>query len=529
MKLSNFSIGARLGAAFTLLALAVVLVAIVAVKSLGASDARFENFANGVNARAAVAAQLRTSVDIRAISARNLVLVTKESDIASEKTIVTAAHERVQERLRKLKEMGAAPGVSDKARELIARIDRVEQSYGPVAQHIVDLALAGKKADAILEINEKCRPLLAELTNATEAYAEFTAESIARAVQESNGDYVTDRNLLVGVAIGAVLLAVLAGVFVTGSIVKPIARAVHVAETVAGGDLSSEIRPEGRDETARLLQALANMNGNLVRLVGEVRSSSESIATGSGQIATGNSDLSARTEQQASSLQETAASMGQLTSTVRSNAETAQQATQLASTASQVATAGGHAVQEVVSTMNDISAASHKIADIIGVIDGIAFQTNILALNAAVEAARAGEQGRGFAVVASEVRSLAQRSADAAREIKALIGDSVDKVQAGSQQVDRAGRTMGEIVEQVKRVSELIAQIGHATGEQAVGIDQVGEAVTRLDQVTQQNAALVEESAAAAASLNQQASRLVSAVGVFKLRQDGGGFGLQPA
>jgi len=315
----------------------------------------------------------------------------------------------------------------------------------------------------------------------------------------------------------AMLLAAATTIVLIRGITVPLAQAIGVARRVAAGDLGSRIEITSRNELGELLGALKAMNESLASVVSDVRASSDSIATGSGQIATGNADLSRRTETQASNLQETAASMEQLTSTVKANAETAMQAEQLAKAASDVASHGGVTVGQVVSTMDEITASSKKIADIIGVIDGIAFQTNILALNAAVEAARAGEQGRGFAVVAGEVRSLAQRSAQAAKEIKTLIGDSVEKVEIGSRQVGEAGRAMSDIVRQVQHVSDLIASISMATHEQTSGISQVGDAVTQLDQVTQQNAALVEQSAAAAESLQQQAARLVDTVAVFKL------------
>ncbi|QNK68908.1 methyl-accepting chemotaxis protein [Variovorax sp. PAMC26660] len=309
--------------------------------------------------------------------------------------------------------------------------------------------------------------------------------------------------------------------FISRSIVRPLARAVVVAETVAAGDLSANIEVESRDEAGQLMQALKNMNANLAKVVGEVRTGTETIATASGQIASGNQDLSSRTEEQASSLEQTAASMEELTSTVKQNADNARQANQLAVSASEVAVKGGSVVSQVVDTMGSINASSKKIVDIIGVIDGIAFQTNILALNAAVEAARAGEQGRGFAVVASEVRSLAQRSAAAAKEIKTLIGDSVEKVAEGSKQVAEAGRTMEEIVGSVKRVTDIMGEITAASQEQTSGIEQINQAITQMDQVTQQNAALVEEASAAAQSLQEQAGSLVQAVSIFKLDTDG--------
>jgi methyl-accepting chemotaxis protein len=315
------------------------------------------------------------------------------------------------------------------------------------------------------------------------------------------------------------VLAGLLGYLATVSITTPINRAVQVAQTVAAGDLTSRVEVDTNEETGRLLAALKAMNESLIGIVTQVRQSSDNIATGSSQIATGNQDLSQRTEEQASNLQQTAASMEQLTSTVKNNADTALAANQMASSARDVAAQGGAVVGQVVQTMEAITVASKKIAEITGVIDGIAFQTNILALNAAVEAARAGENGRGFAVVAGEVRTLAQRSAQAAKEIKTLISDSTEKVESGSRLVGDAGRTMDDIVTQVKRVNDMLAEISAATNEQTTGIGQISDAVTQLDQVTQQNAALVEESAAAADSLRQQASRLVDAVAVFRLGQ----------
>jgi methyl-accepting chemotaxis protein len=302
------------------------------------------------------------------------------------------------------------------------------------------------------------------------------------------------------------------------AVAKPLEGAVKVAERIAEGDLGSTVDVgTRRDEIGRLLQAVASMQDRLRALVGEIRQTADSIQVASAEVATGNADLSHRTEQAASNLQQTASSMEQLTGTVRQSADAAAQANQLAASAAEVAQRGGHVVAQVVTTMDAINASSKKISDIIGVIDGIAFQTNILALNAAVEAARAGEQGRGFAVVAGEVRSLAQRSAEAAREIKSLIGNSVDKVETGSRLVTDAGATMTEIVASVQRVTDIIGEITAASAEQSSGLGQINGAVTQLDQMTQQNAALVEESAAAAESLLEHASRLAGLVSTFRL------------
>jgi len=327
-----------------------------------------------------------------------------------------------------------------------------------------------------------------------------------------------DRATLVSVVLMLTLSAVGigGGVLFSRTITRPLGRAVVVARRVAAGDLGQQIDSAGRDETAQLLAALNDMQAALAQVVGSVRNNADGVATASAQIAQGNSDLSSRTEQQASALQQTAASMEQLGATVRQNADSASQANQLAHSASAVAARGGEVVGQVVSTMRGIHDSSRQIADIIGTIDGIAFQTNILALNAAVEAARAGEQGRGFAVVAAEVRSLARRSADAAKEIKRLIGTSVERVAQGTALVDQAGSTMGEVVSSIRRVTDIVGEISAASREQSTGVSQVGEAVTQMDRATQQNAALVEESAAAAESLKIQAQQLAHSVAVFR-------------
>ncbi|MCV0440707.1 MAG: HAMP domain-containing protein [Hydrogenophaga sp.] len=348
------------------------------------------------------------------------------------------------------------------------------------------------------------------------AVVEIAARASASAVAAASASQRASVMSLVLMLV-ATVAGVGAAVLIGRSITRPINQALQVAQTVAAGDLSSQIRVVGTDETAELLQALKLMNESLAGVVTQVRQGSENVATASAQISTGNHDLSQRTEEQASALQQTAASMEQLGSAVTQNADNARQANQLAVQAREIATEGGQAVSNVVQTMKAINDSSRRIADIIGTIDGIAFQTNILALNAAVEAARAGEQGRGFAVVAGEVRNLAQRSAEAAREIKTLITASVQQVEQGSALVDQAGATMLRTVESIGRVTDIVGEISAASGEQSSGVAQVGQAVSQIDETTQQNAALVEESAAAAASLKHQAQQLVQAVAVFKL------------
>jgi len=391
-----------------------------------------------------------------------------------------------------------------------ALIDYLDQASKVIALAFTDRAAADAKMDGFMVSFKALEKEMAALSEQIEEQSKQTqaaSESIAKQ---------TRRAIVVALVLSSIALLIV-GWRISRSIVQPILRAVQIAETVAAGDLSSQVEVRGSDETAQLLAALKRMNDNLAGVVASVRSGSDNIATGSNEISIGNQNLSQRTEEQASNLQQTAASMEQITATVRNNADTARQAAALAGSTSEAAVRGGTAVGQVVSTMGEITQASNKISDIIGVIDGIAFQTNILALNAAVEAARAGEHGRGFAVVAAEVRMLAQRSAVAAKEIKTLIQSSAERVEAGSRQAGDAGRTMDEIVAQVQRVTLLIGEISGATDEQTTGIGQVSDAVTQLDEVTQQNAALVEESAAAAESLKVQAQRLVEAVAVFRL------------
>jgi methyl-accepting chemotaxis protein len=400
---------------------------------------------------------------------------------------------------------------------LAAKLEPALKKADVAGQHLLALLNKGDIEGLRTFTTSEMYPAIDPVADLLNKLTEVQLVEAESAYKQAQTDYeaVFWRNVIT-----AVVVLLVAGVFawlLIQRITRGISQAVQVAETVASGNLSSRIDVTSTDETGQLMAALKRMNESLVTLVGQVRNSADSIATGSAEIATGNADLSQRTEEQASNLQQTAASMEEITATVKQSADTARQATQLAGSASAAASQGGVVVGQVISTMEDISASSRKISDIISVIDGIAFQTNILALNAAVEAARAGEQGRGFAVVAGEVRTLAQRSAQAAKEIKSLISESVEKVDNGSRQVVDAGKSMDEIVKHVKRVTDLIGEISSAAVEQSAGIGQIGDAVQQLDQVTQQNAALVEESAAAAESLKHQAASLAQTVAVFKL------------
>jgi methyl-accepting chemotaxis protein len=383
------------------------------------------------------------------------------------------------------------------------------------------IGLASSNTDAALARFSEMTTAFKSLDDQMGQLSKLIEDSTNTTQSSASTDFA--RNIILGVTVSAWIILLAFAFFVARSIIHHLSRAVEIADAVAGGDLTQRIEVTSRDEVGQLLQALKGMNHSLADIVGEVRNTTDMITTAAKEIAQGNSDLSQRTEQQASSLEETASSMEELTSTVKQNAENAMHANQLAATASEIAVKGGHVVDQVVGTMASINTSSKKIVDIISVIEGIAFQTNILALNAAVEAARAGEQGRGFAVVAAEVRNLAQRSAAAAKEIKALIVDSVSKVDVGAKQVDEAGATMQEIVQAVKHVTDIVAEITAASNEQSSGIEEVNQAIVQMDDVTQQNAALVEEAAAAAESMQSQLGALNNAVSIFKLNSGNGG------
>ena len=410
------------------------------------------------------------------------------------------------------------PLITDGAEKtLFDQIAAQRKAYSKARDEAIKAKAGGDEALAAQILDQQFTPAATAYQESVQQLVAMQHANIAATAQANKDSAAASQTLLGALAALAVLLGAVSSWLLTRGIVRPIREAVALAETVASGDLTHRIEANGRDETGALLRALRHMNDSLVAIVTQVRGGTDTISDASGEIAVGNLDLSSRTEQQASALEETAASMEQLTGTVRQNADNARQANQLAITASNVASEGGAVVGQVITTMGSINESSRKIVDIIGVIDGIAFQTNILALNAAVEAARAGEQGRGFAVVASEVRNLAQRSAAAAKEIKLLIGDSVEKVDLGAKLVDQAGATMEQVVESIRRVTDIMAEITHASAEQTGGIEQVNAAIGQMDETTQQNAALVEESAAAAGAMQEQAARLAEVVSVFKL------------
>jgi methyl-accepting chemotaxis protein len=509
----TISIGQRLAAGFSVFVVLLMLMAGVGAWRLAELNDVTTNMAS-VNLRiervvGAWFAETRGNA-IRAV-------VLTYSDDPELKRMLTPQVEAATKRISEMQKEVETLVRSAQAKALFDEVGVKRTRYLEVRKNVLEKKKAGQAEEALALLNTSMLPAvdayIGSIRNLVDHYTRQVENDAAMAAATAS----SGRNLLIGVCAAGVLLGILLSWWITSSITGPIREAVSVAQAVAGGDLTVDLQVRGKDEMGQLLQALSDMTQNLRSLVGEVAAGAHTVADTSAQIAQGNVDLSQRTEEQASTLEETASSMEELTSTVTQNAQNARQASELAVGASDVARKGGAVVGQVVSTMNGISESSRKIADIIGVIDAIAFQTNILALNAAVEAARAGEQGRGFAVVAAEVRNLAQRSAAAAKEIKTLIGDSADKVQAGTKLVDAAGQTMEEIVGSVKKVSDLIAEIAAASQEQSSGIGQVNTAVTQMDQVVQQNASLVEEATAATESMKEQAASLLQLVSRFKL------------
>ena len=459
--------------------------------------------------------QVKDNLNVMARGVRNIVLM--PADDASGKR---AEQQRIADMRAKNAELMGLLERSVRGGEDRGLLDAVHAALAPyeaAMDKAIRLGVADEDEAATKVLLKELRPVQAAYFKTVDALVAAQQRQMREAVARIQQDAASSSLLMLALATAAAVFGALLAYVIQRSVVQPIRSAVQVARTVAAGDLTSRIEVTTRDETGELLQSMKDMNDALIRLVSRVRESSESIATGSAQIATGAADLSQRTEQQASSLQQTAASMEELTSSVRRNTQTAQQADALAASGVAAARRGGAAVDQMVSTMEEISSSSRRVAEIISVIDGIAFQTNILALNAAVEAARAGEQGQGFAVVAGEVRALAQRSASAAKEIKTLIHSSAERVSAGSQQVGSAGKEMEGLAAEVARVGGLLSEISQSATEQSSGIDQIGHAVNQLDHVTQQNAALVEQSTAAAESLREQAAHLAALVRAFRL------------
>ena len=515
MSLSNFKIGTRLGAGFAAILLLLCTVGGLTLWQASHIYAGTLELGNDWLPSVQAAGRMQAFANnARRTSLRSILAVDPK-----EKQEQRAAHDasvvQLQEVFTKYEKLVSSP----EEQQLFDNIKSAWARYAALDAKLLDLADKGDAGfnDARSLSSGDAGAAFTDMLKLIEADIELNRSGAEREVARAASTYdnaIVSTGLLIAVAVFA---GIAIGWLITRSITTPIGRAVVIAETVARGDLTADIEVSGKDETSQLLAAMRHMNERLVDVVGRVRNSSDSIATGSAEIAAGNTDLSQRTEEQAASLEETAASMEQLTATVKQNAENALQGNSLAANASETAVRGGEVVNRVVQTMSEISSSSEQVAQIITVIEGIAFQTNILALNAAVEAARAGEQGRGFAVVAGEVRTLAQRSASAAKEIKDLISASVQRVQVGSQLVDEAGRTMGEVVQSVKRVTDLMGEISAASGEQHTGIEQVNQAVMQMDEVTQQNAALVEEASAAAQSMAAQSGTLRELVSVFRI------------
>ena len=519
MNIANIKIGHRLTIAFSLTIVLLATVVSVGVSRLQAVSGEIGLTIDDRYAKISLLHDVRDAANVQARSMRNALLAADLGTAKSELEQIELGGKEADAKLASLNGIVTAP----EARELLGRIQSARIAYSASLGNVLRQLKAGERDAAIAAMQQNARVDQDAYFLAVEKLIAFQVELMHASGQTAREIAGDARWIMGGLGLAGGILSLLTAWYITRGIVRPIGHAVKVARTVAGGDLSSDIDVRSSDEVGQLSAALRDMNDSLVRIVSQVRTGTDTIATASAEIAAGNADLSARTEQQAGSLEETASSMEELTSTVKQNADNARQANQLALSASDVAGKGGAVVAQVVDTMASINASSRKIVDIIAVIDGIAFQTNILALNAAVEAARAGEQGRGFAVVANEVRNLAQRSAAAAREIKGLIADSVEKVDDGAKLVDQAGHTMEEIVASVRRVTDIIGEIASASQEQLDGIEQINSAISEMDETTQRNAALVEQASAAAGAMREQALQLSSTVGVFTLAANSAG------
>jgi methyl-accepting chemotaxis protein len=516
--LTNLKIGARLALAFGIVLALLATLSIIALARTSGMRDDMNAVTGGIAVESSLADQMRLAATQQAVRVRNILMVSEPEEMAAENELLKADIKTYEAAKAKLTKMIAVENDARK-KTILGHIDGTEKEARDLADQVVQMALDNHKFPARGLLGDKANPAQAKWMAAVDEMVSLNEKLTSAAVASAEDAYGNTRNIVLGITVVALVFASAVGYAVTRSITVPISQAVGIARRVADRDLSVRVTSYSKDETGQLLQALAAMTASLVTVVSSVRNGSDSLASAASEIASGNADLSNRTERQASSIQQTASSMDQLSSTVKMSASNSTHARQLSNDAAAKATQGGEAVSKVVRTMGDIATSSKKIADIISVIDGIAFQTNILALNAAVEAARAGEQGRGFAVVATEVRTLAQRSATAAKEIKTLIAESVDKVDEGTHLVDVASQTIAQIVSSVQHVAGIVSEITSATVEQSAGIDLVNVAVTEMDQVTQQNAALVEESAAAAESLKAQAMELVQIVAVFRLAQ----------
>jgi len=512
--LKNMKISTRLTLAFTVVVLITLTISVLSYMRMGLMNQNTDKIVADLYPKTELANDIIGNVNQISLGVRNSLLFTDSQMIRNEIDSIRENQKKNSALIDKIESLTAL----GEGRELIDRIKESRQKFNVSLDKLIALGSSDGAAATQYLVNE-FRGVNAEYLGYIEDLIKYQGGLMTQGGNASKDSYTASRNFLIVLTSLCALLSALLGFWIIRSITRPLFRAVEVTSAVAQGDLTQYIEVTATDETGQLLQALKDMVGRLTGIVSGVRTATDSIGTAASEIASGNADLSQRTEEQASSLEETASSMEELTSTVKQNAENARQANQLAVNASDIAIKGGQAVNEVVQTMGSISASSKKIMDIISVIEGIAFQTNILALNAAVEAARAGEQGRGFAVVAAEVRNLAQRSAAAAKEITTLIGDSVDKVEIGSRQVDQAGETMNEIVQAVKRVTDIMAEIAAASSEQSSGIEQVNQALVQMDEVTQQNAALVEEAAASAEAMQEQTLAMTAAVHVFKLNK----------
>ncbi|HEY5757283.1 MAG TPA: methyl-accepting chemotaxis protein [Steroidobacter sp.] len=518
MNTWNISVKAKLFATLALTGVVMILVGVIGLSGTKSSNSDLDGiFSNRFMPTGWVGA---IETNERAVLEKAEEVVIRQ-DAASVKAALDLLQERqgeVKELLRKLE----ATELTDKERQIVEQFRGYGSDVLGLVQEALLAAQSGNFSAAESALIEKARPAYEKLNNAGDNLLKTQIEVAQEMRTKADASFKKNSAFIIGAIVVGIGLSGLLGLLIIRSIVSTLNTAVSIADRIASGELGNDVRVDSSDELGRLLEGLKRMDGKLVEIVGGVRGSADAVGAAARQLSHGNDDLSQRTQEQAAALEETASSMEQMTATVKQNADNARQANQLAVGAREQAERGGAVVQRAIEAVGEINNSSRKIADIIGVIDEIAFQTNLLALNAAVEAARAGEQGRGFAVVATEVRNLAQRSASAAKEIKGLINDSVDKVKVGSELVDESGKTLSEIMESVKKVTDIVAEIAAASEEQSAGIEQVNNAVSQMDNVTQQNAALVEEASAASKSMEQQSGTLVSQIGYFR-RSDGSG------